>query len=129
MRISFVAVLLLVLLCEALAIAEPPAATVQLSDTRDAAGKFSNWTTIPATNLTWDATSVTSIPDMKVIDDDSVQDWYFQDMDGNWWHVKFRRSKRGEYAIRYCWGAEEADSVWSEISVVYLMLPPRPRHQ
>jgi hypothetical protein len=107
------------------AFAAAPTVTVQIADTRDAAGQFTNWTTLAG--LVWDSTSLTVIPDPSAVDRDFTQDWFVPDGDV-FWHFTFKRIKQGEYALRYCLGPATADSIWSEVAVVTIVRPGAPRH-
>ncbi|MDP2899140.1 MAG: hypothetical protein Q8Q12_21595 [bacterium] len=107
------------------AYAAAPTVTVQIADTRDTAGIFTTWTTLAS--VVWDSTSLSVIPDPSAVDRDYTQDWFVPE--GHvFWHFSFKRTKQGEYALRYCFGMATVDSIWSDVAVVCIVRPPAPRH-
>lgn len=107
------------------AYAARPEMTVQISDTRDEAGKFSSWQTIV---VTWDETALTALPDHKPYSHKFTQTWAVpDDAIAIYWKFSFRRTKQGEYALRVCFGTPVADTLWSDIGVIIVLKPKGPK--
>lgn len=92
---------------------------VQISDTRDATGKFNNWVNQV---VTWDTTAVVSIPDSSSVSYTALQLWMFPITDNTWVKGSFIRSVLGEYGIR--WSRDGI--IWSDVSVCSILKPGRP---
>lgn len=88
---------------------------VQISTERNAEENFVTWTEL---TVTWDSDVVSTVPDHRGVDDDSLQEWYVVTA-GGWLLFSFVRAEVGEYAIR--WSPD--GTIWS-IPAVVTIIPP-----
>jgi len=115
------------LLIAAAAYAQPE---VQISDERDASGKFINGA---ALSVTWEMEGEdfkeypeSEVPDHVSQDDDTLQEWFVQKPNADtYWKFSFTRDVKGEYAVRW---RPASDGLWSEWVSITITKAKDPKH-